>query len=81
MKNLSAILRGTNYGTLPVANGGTGGNTAQTALTALGAQAALVSGTNIKTINGNSLLGSADITISSGVSTGKAIAMSIVFGG
>ncbi len=24
MKNLSAILRGTNYGTLPVANGGTG---------------------------------------------------------
>jgi len=47
-------------------------------------QAALVSGTNIKTVNGNSLLGSGDITISggsSGVSTGKAIAMAIVFGG
>jgi hypothetical protein len=47
-------------------------------------QAALVSGTNIKTINGNSLLGSGDITISGGsggVSTGKAIAMAIVFGG
>lgn len=47
-------------------------------------QATLVSGTNIKTVNGNSLLGSGDITISggsSGVSTGKAIAMAIVFGG
>jgi hypothetical protein len=47
-------------------------------------QEALVSGTNIKTVNGNSLLGSGDITISggsSGVSTGKAIAMAIVFGG
>lgn len=47
-------------------------------------QTALVSGTNIKTINGNSILGSGDITISGGsggVSTGKAIAMAIVFGG
>ena len=46
-----------------------------------GKQAALVSGTNIKTVNGNSILGSGDITISGGVSTGKAIAMAIVFGG
>jgi|694.fasta_scaffold00052_28 hypothetical protein len=43
-------------------------------------QNALVSGTNIKTINGVSLLGSGDIS-SSGVSLGKSIAMSIAFGG
>lgn len=36
-----------------------------------GKQDALVSGTNIKTINGNSLLGSGDITISSGSSTNQ----------
>jgi hypothetical protein len=40
-KSLSSILRGTNYGTLPISAGGTGGNTAATALTALGAQAIL----------------------------------------
>lgn len=34
-----------------------------------GKQAALVSGTNIKTVNGNSLLGSGDITISGGSSS------------
>lgn len=34
-----------------------------TAITNLGAQAALVSGTNIKTINGSSLLGSGDIAV------------------
>lgn len=46
-------------------------------------QDTLVSGTNIKTINGENLLGSGDITISGGgggVTTGKAIAMAIVFG-
>lgn len=42
-------------------------------------QNALVSGENIKTINGVSLLGSGDI--SGGVSPGKSIALSIVFGG
>lgn len=36
-----------------------------------GKQDALVSGTNIKTINGNNLLGSGDITISSGSSTNQ----------
>ena len=41
-------------------------------------QQQLVSGTNIKTVGGNSLLGSGDIPA---VSTGKAVAMSIVFGG
>lgn len=34
--------------------------------TAMGAQATLVSGTNIKTVNGNSLLGSGDLVISGG---------------
>lgn len=34
-------------------------------------QATLVSGTNIKTVNGNSLLGSGDITISGGVAWGN----------
>jgi hypothetical protein len=45
-KSLSSIVRGTNYGTLPISAGGTGGNTAATARTALGAQKTLVSGTN-----------------------------------
>jgi hypothetical protein len=51
-------------GTLPIANGGTNATTAGAALTNLGAQATLVSGTNIKTVNGTSLLGSGDITVS-----------------
>ena len=34
-------------------------------------QDTLVSGTNIKTVNGNSLLGSGDITISGGVAWGN----------
>jgi len=34
-----------------------------------GKQAALVSGTNIKTINGNSLLGSGDLTVSGGATS------------
>jgi hypothetical protein len=42
-------------------------------------QSLLVSGTNIKTLNGQSLLGSGNVD--AGISTGKAIAMAIVFGG
>jgi hypothetical protein len=41
-------------------------------------QANLVSGTNIKTVNGENLLGSGNVA--AGISTGKAIAMAIVFG-
>jgi hypothetical protein len=35
---------------------------------------------NVKTINGNSIIGSGDITISGGISTGKSIAMAMIFG-
>lgn len=60
-------------------------NFATTITTALaGKQETLVSATNIKTVNGESLLGSGDITISGGsgggITTGVAIAMAIVFG-
>lgn len=44
---------------LPVSEGGTGG----TSLVSAGVQPTLVSGTNIKTINGTSLLGTGDVSI------------------
>lgn len=50
-------------GILPVTLGGTGGTTAATARTELGAQATLVSGTNIKTVNSASLVGSGDLVV------------------
>lgn len=46
--------------------------------TLTGVQPTLVSGTNIKTVGGTSILGSGDVPAAS---TGKAIAMAIVFGG
>lgn len=46
---------------VPVASGGTGSTTAAGALSNLGGQAALVSGTNIKTVGGTTLLGSGDV--------------------
>jgi hypothetical protein len=56
-------------GTVAVANGGTGATTAANARTNLSAQEALVSGTNIKTINSTSILGSGNISV--GVSDGN----------
>jgi len=50
-------------GTVAIANGGTGATNSATARTNLGAQATLVSGSNIRTVNGNTLLGSTDIVI------------------
>jgi hypothetical protein len=47
--------------TLPVTSGGTGATDAATARTNLSAQETLVSGTNIKTVNSTSLLGSGNI--------------------
>lgn len=43
-------------------------------------QAELVSGTNIKTINGSSVLGSGDLVISGGDPAGTAVAMAIALG-
>jgi hypothetical protein len=48
---------------LPVASGGTGATSSGAALTALGAQATLVSGTSIKTVNSTSLLGAGDVAV------------------
>ena len=59
--------------TLAIASGGTGATSASAALTALGAQAALVSGTSIKTVNGTTLLGSGDLVITGGTSATKTI--------
>ena len=49
---------------LAVADGGTGASDASGARTNLGAQETLVSGTNIKTINTQSILGSGDLSVS-----------------
>lgn len=57
-------------GTLPIANGGTGATTASGARTNLVAQETLVSGTNIKTVNSTSLLGSGDIAVGTVTSVG-----------
>lgn len=50
-------------GTLAIGNGGTGSTTAAGARTSLDAQQTLVSGTNIKTVNSQSLLGSGDVGV------------------
>lgn len=63
MSQVKDLYSGTTGDAIAVAGGGTGGTTAAAALTNLGAQASLVSGTNIKTVNGSSLLGSGDLAV------------------
>lgn len=63
---------------VPVADGGTGASDAATARTNLGAQATLVSGTNIKTVNSTTLLGSGDLAISGGDTVAQAAASAAV---
>jgi hypothetical protein len=55
-------------GTVAVLNGGTGATTASQARINLSAQEILVSGTNIKTINSESILGTGNITLSTNLS-------------
>lgn len=57
-------------GIVAVANGGTGAPDAATARANLSAQETLVSGTNIKTINSNSILGAGNLSITASVSDG-----------
>lgn len=61
--SLSALQAADMTGAVAIANGGTGATSANAALTALGAQATLVSGTNIKTINSTSLLGAGNLSV------------------
>jgi hypothetical protein len=56
-------------GILAVSSGGTGAATLDKSLNALGGQSLLVSGANIGTVNGNSLLGSTNIAITEDTST------------
>ena len=56
-------LVASNNAILPLASGGTGASTAAQARTSLDAQQTLVSGTNIKTVNSTSLLGSGNIAV------------------
>ena len=68
-------------GTLAVANGGTGAGDAGTARSNLGAQATLVSGTNIKTVNGVSVLGAGDVGVGvTSVATANGIAGGTITG-
>jgi hypothetical protein len=60
--NLTQVNAASSSTVLPIAKGGTGSNSASGARTNLNAQEKLVSGTNIKSVFGQSLLGSGDVT-------------------
>lgn len=73
---VSAYVSGTDF--LPLAGGTmTGTITFAAGQTISGYQVTLVSGTNIKTVNGTSVLGSGDITISAGANPGLVRAIAI----
>ncbi|MDR3127876.1 MAG: hypothetical protein LBT99_00910 [Bifidobacteriaceae bacterium] len=59
--NLSQVNAASSSTVLPIAKGGTGSNSASGARTNLNAQETLVSGTNIRTVFGYSLLGTGNI--------------------
>jgi hypothetical protein len=59
--NLTQVNAASSSTVLPVAKGGTGANSASGARTNLNAQETLVSGTNIKSVFGQSLLGSGNM--------------------
>ncbi|MDR3128046.1 MAG: hypothetical protein LBT99_01790 [Bifidobacteriaceae bacterium] len=67
--NLSQVNAASSSTVLPVAKGGTGSNSANGARTNLNAQERLVSGTNIKSIFGQSLLGAGNVTNISQINT------------
>lgn len=79
IKNISAFINDSGYGTVTSVSGTSGQISVATGTTTpvisidptytASKQATLVSGTNIKTVNGNSLLGSGDLTISGGGAT------------
>lgn len=72
VSGVASITSGTITGItdLAVADGGTGASTPTNARTNLDAQQTLTSGTNIKTINGASVLGSGNLSIATTVSDG-----------
>lgn len=63
---LTSLVLGT---ALPIDSGGTGASNAADARNALDAQQTLVSGSNIQTINGNSILGSGNLVVTSPTAT------------
>ncbi|MDR3128315.1 MAG: hypothetical protein LBT99_03200 [Bifidobacteriaceae bacterium] len=80
--NLAQVSAATSSTVLPVAKGGTGANSASQARTNLNAQETLVSGTNIKSVFGQSLLGSGNFrTLTVDKTSGLAVGESTIIRG
>ncbi|MDR3128043.1 MAG: hypothetical protein LBT99_01775 [Bifidobacteriaceae bacterium] len=79
---LGQVNAATSSTVLPVAKGGTGSNSASGARTNLNAQETLVSGTNIKSLFGRTLLGSGDFgTLTTNKTSGLAIGENTIIRG